>query len=545
MKKLLLSAVLLMGSLFSFTQELITNGNFSSVSISPWAVTSNSAGTDGWFGPGTCGQTVNNSYTWFGDENEQTGIDNLTEGLYQQISIPANSSNVTLSFRLSVNTLEPDATPYDFFRVNLLNSSGGFLETLHNVDNSAGVFGIPGCGGWFELGYTFPSIYFGQTVILSFEATTDGLYPTIFRLDDVSVFATIPTPCTYSLSTNNYNCNDASANTYNNVVLVNTQNGCPWNASVQSGGSWLTTNSSGNGSGGINIIVSENTGTSPRSGVIIVGDQSFTVTQPGAECTYALNITDFNCPNPLAGTLNAIALVNTQNNCSWTATVTSGNSWMVCSSSGNGSGAIDITVQENTNPSPRSGIVSVGDQSFTVTQPGADCTYSLNINNYVCPNALPATLNSIALVNTQSNCTWSAVVTSGNAWMACSSSGSGSGAIGIIVQENTTTSPRTGTIAIQGQTLTITQPAGSGNGIGTLSSTSMKIFPNPSNGIVQISEVQNANDLIFYDLTGRIIQPVFTSNNNTLVIDFTSESSGIILMKDVKRNSFQKIQIIK
>ena len=457
MKKILFSAILLMSNLVGFSQELITNGNFSGVSISPWAVTSNSTGAYGWFGPGTCGQTVNNSYTWFGDQTEQTGVDNLIEGLYQQISIPANSSTVTLSFRVSISTLESNATPYDFLKVNLLNSSGAFLQTLWSLDNSYGNYGIPGCGTWFVLSSSIPSSYFGQTVRLAFEATTDVTLPTIFRVDDVSVIASTQAPsCTYSLSANSYTCSNASANTYNNVVLVNTQNGCTWNATVLSGGSWLTTSSAGNGSGGINIIVSE-----------------------------------------------------------------------------------------NTNPSPRSGIVSVGDQSFTVTQPGADCTYSLNINNYVCPNALPATLNSIALVNTQSNCTWSAVVTSGNAWMACSSSGSGSGAIGIIVQENTTSTPRTGTIAIQGQTLTITQPAGSGNGIETLSSTSMNIFPNPSNGIVQISQVENVNDLIFYDLTGRILQPVFTSNNNTLIIDFTNESSGIILVKDVKRNLFQKIQIIK
>jgi hypothetical protein len=457
MKKILLITVLAMSNFIFKAQELITNGNFSSAGFSPWSVTANSANLNAWFGPGYCGQTTNNGYYWVGDQSEQTGIDNAIEGMYQQISIPANSSTVTLSFRVSISTLESNATPYDFLKINLLNSSGAFLQTLWSLDNSYGNYGIPGCGTWFVLSSSIPSTYFGQTVRLAFEATTDVTLPTIFRVDDVSVIASTQAPsCTYSLSSNNYTCTNASANTYNNVVLVNTQNGCTWNATVLSGGSWLTTSSAGNGSGGINIIVSE-----------------------------------------------------------------------------------------NTNPSPRSGIVSVGDQSFTVTQPGADCTYSLNINNYVCPNSMAATLNSIALVNTQSNCTWSAVVTSGNAWMTCSSSGSGSGTINIIVLENTTSTPRTGTIAIQGQTLTITQPAGSGNSVEQTNIEALSIYPNPSSNIVHLANSSGVKNLMFFDATGRQIHPKIDQSNNIIIADFSEYPAGMVIIKDIISNNIKKVNIVK
>jgi len=457
MKKNVLLFALTFFSLVIKSQELITNGDFSSAAFSPWAPTSVSAGVNGWFGLGTCGQTSSNRYLWFGDEFESTGVDNLSEGAYQQFSIPANSSTVTLSFKLSINTLESGATPYDYLKVNLLNSSGGFLQTLWNIDNSYGSYGIPGCGSWFALTASIPSSYFGQTVRLAFEATTDELYSTIFRLDDVSVFAsTQSTGCTYALSANTYTCSNASANTFNNVVLMTTQNSCSWSATVLSGSNWLTTSSSGNGSGGINIIVSE-----------------------------------------------------------------------------------------NTNPSPRTGIISAGGQSFTVTQPGANCTYSLSTNNYVVPNAMAATLSSIALVNTQSNCSWTAVVTSGDVWMACSASGSGSGAVDIIVQENTLTTPRTGTIAIQGQTLTITQPAGSGLSVGNLNGEKITLFPNPTSELIYLTGLQNSSNLEFYNMIGHLLPVKVEQASGRFVANVSHLPSGLFFIKDSESGLVFRFNVTK
>ncbi len=456
MKKILLFLSFL-GPSIGYSQELITNGDFTSASISPWSVTNISDGINAWYGVGACGQTISNRYTWFGDQTESVGVDNLNEGIYQQFSIPANSSSVTLNFKVNISTLESGATPYDFLKVNLLNASGGFLQTLWNIDNSYGSYGIPGCGSWFTLTSTIPSSFYGQTVRLAFEATTDDLYSTIFRIDDVSVFAsTQSTGCTYALSSSAYTCSNASANTFNNVVLVTTQNNCAWSATVLSGSNWLTTSSSGNGSGGINIIVSE-----------------------------------------------------------------------------------------NTNPSPRTGIISAGGQSFTVTQPGANCTYSLTTNNYVCPNALSATLSSIALVNTQSNCSWTAVVTSGDSWMACSASGSGSGAVDIIVQENTLTTPRTGTIAIQGQTLTITQPASSGLSTGNLNGESIRIFPNPASEVIQIIGLNNADNVKIYDINGKQINLNFENSHSNLIADVSKLQPGLFLIVDGKTGMVFRLNIVR
>jgi hypothetical protein len=271
-------------------------------------------------------------------------------------------------------------------------------------------------------------------------------------------------PCTYTLSQNSYTCPNSNASTYSNIVNVTTPTGCSWTATVTNGSSWLSTTSSGNGNGSISITVQANTTTSSRTGTIDVNGQTLTITQPGVSCTYTLSQNSYTCPNSNASTYSNIVNVTAPTGCAWTATVTNGSSWLSTTSSGNGNGSISITVQANTAASGRTGTIDVSGQTLTVTQPGTQggsCTYTLSQYTYTCSDASANTYNSIGLVNTQSGCSWQAIVTSGASWLASSSSGTGSGAVSIVVLQNTQTSARTGTIDINGQTLTITQPGAS------------------------------------------------------------------------------------
>lgn len=430
-------------SLSSYAQELIVNGNFSN-NWGSWPATSNSNLTAQYAGGTYCPQSFGNPYVYFGDMNEVSGVDDMIEGMYQQVSLPANASSINLSFKMSINTLEDNATPYDFFKVNLLTSGGAFITTLWNIDNSYGYYQIPGCSPWFTITSSIPSTYFGQTLRLSFEATTDGVLPTIFRIDDISLFANTGGGgggCSYSLSQSNYVCPNSGANNYSNVSLVNAGSGCSWSAVVLSGTNWLATGSSGTGTGSVSIIVSANTSASPRTGIISVEGQTLTITQPGASCTFALSTTNFVCANGEADSYPSIALVNTQANCSWAATVTSGNSWLACSSAASGSGAIDI-----------------------------------------------------------------------------------------IVQSNPTTSQRVGTISIEGQVITITQPAGSGVGVTSLENPSISIFPNPVSEICQITNLNISNELTIHDINGKVIFRD-AKPQNSILIDVSSWSKGIYLCR--------------
>ena len=372
MKRMTLTVILLIaGILIAKPQtDLLTNGDFETTpNWSNWSSASPSANFYCGIGPYSAQSGVR--YIWAGDQTQSTGVNNLVSDAYQTITIPSNTTQCKVSFYASINTKETESNPYDYFVIKLRSTSGALLNELGYLSNVQGAYGIPGFQAWKGYYVDIPSSYFGQTVRVSLEFETDYGDPTIFRVDNVKVLATIPGQCTYSLSPSTYNCADASANTYNNVALVNTQTGCNWTATVTSGNTWLTTNSIGSGSGAVSIIVLQNTSASPRTGTIDVAGQSLTIIQPGVSCTYTISPSSYTCSDALANNYNNIAIVNTQTACPWTAVVTSGSSWMVCTSSGSGAGAVSIIVVKNSQTTPRTGTITIGGQTLTVTQPGS------------------------------------------------------------------------------------------------------------------------------------------------------------------------------
>lgn len=92
-------------------------------------------------------------------------------------------------------------------------------------------------------------------------------------------FAKQNTICTYSISSQNKSFKAVGGT---GIVRVTTQTGCSWAAA--SNVSWITITSdqSGDGKGTLNYIVAMNTGTSPRTGRIVIGDLTLTITQSPA-----------------------------------------------------------------------------------------------------------------------------------------------------------------------------------------------------------------------------------------------------------------------
>jgi hypothetical protein len=104
-----------------------------------------------------------------------------TDTASQTVSIPANCKTATLSFWLHVDTAETSTTTnYDTLTVQLLNSSGSVLTTLHtygNLDHNT---------GYAQHNFDV-SAYIGQTVTLKFTGTEDSSYQTSFVLDDTAL----------------------------------------------------------------------------------------------------------------------------------------------------------------------------------------------------------------------------------------------------------------------------------------------------------------------------------------------------------------------
>jgi PKD repeat protein len=104
-----------------------------------------------------------------------------TDTLSQAVTLPAGCSTYSLSFWLHIDTAETSTTSkYDTLKVQLLNSSGTVLSTLHTYSNLD-----------HNTGYTKHSFslsgYAGQTVTLKFTGSEDYELQTSFVLDDTAI----------------------------------------------------------------------------------------------------------------------------------------------------------------------------------------------------------------------------------------------------------------------------------------------------------------------------------------------------------------------
>ncbi|MEU5432475.1 PKD domain-containing protein [Streptomyces sp. NPDC020719] len=104
-----------------------------------------------------------------------------TDTLSQTLTLPTGCSAEQLSFWLHVDTAETSTTnAYDTLKVQVLNSSGTVLSTLHTYSNLDHVTGY--AQHTFDL-----SAYAGQTVTLKFTGHEDYTKQTSFVLDDTAV----------------------------------------------------------------------------------------------------------------------------------------------------------------------------------------------------------------------------------------------------------------------------------------------------------------------------------------------------------------------
>ncbi|MEE9200394.1 MAG: BACON domain-containing protein [Candidatus Brocadiales bacterium] len=169
-------------------------------------------------------------------------------------------------------------------------------------------------------------------------------------------------------------------------------------------------------------------------------------------CTYSISPTSASATvSSGTGSVTVTATVS----CSWTAV--SNKSWITVTSgsSGTGSGTVGYSVAANSLNSVRSGTITIAGDTFTVSQAGVSCTYSISPTS-VSPAASGGT-GSVTVTAAASDCSWTAV--SNKSWITVTSgsSSTGDGTAGYSVAANTGSISRTGTITIAGDTFTVTQ----------------------------------------------------------------------------------------
>ncbi len=217
----------------------------------------------------------------------------------------------------------------------------------------------------------------------------------------------------------------------------------------------MTSGANGNGGGTVGFSATANPNGTQRSGSLTIAGQTLSVTQAAAPCTYSINPASQSVA--VAGGTGSTA-VTAPTGCAWTG-VSNDTSWLTVTSgaSGSGGGSVAFSATANGSPSQRSGSLTIGGQTLTVTQAGAACTYSINPTSQ---SVAVAGGTGSATVTTLAGCTWTSVSNS-TSWLTVTSgaSGNGTGTVAFAAEANPNGTARSGSLTIAGQTFSVTQAA--------------------------------------------------------------------------------------
>jgi GH18 family chitinase len=162
--------------------ELIRNGGFEGVvSETDWVRSGNFQADSRFSSPRT-----GSGYAYFANLDGSAG-NSITGTLYQQFSIPSNTTSLTLNFWTRISTSETTSTlQNDTMSIAIQSQAGTTLQTLTTLSNlNAG-------SSYVQRTYALNRALIGQTVRLAFTAANNATLATTFRVDDVSLNAVSP-----------------------------------------------------------------------------------------------------------------------------------------------------------------------------------------------------------------------------------------------------------------------------------------------------------------------------------------------------------------
>lgn len=159
--------------------ELLQNGNFSSLS-SGWTLTG-----DFWIGASSSGYHRSAPYLAAGGVDSGGYPKNNAYGSMTSawFDVPSDASNVELTFWHNVTTQETANNVYDVVSVWVEDNQRYIPELLYTRNNTHGT----SAGNYSRFTVNLND-FIGETIRITFEAQSDSTNPTVFRIDDVSVY---------------------------------------------------------------------------------------------------------------------------------------------------------------------------------------------------------------------------------------------------------------------------------------------------------------------------------------------------------------------
>jgi len=232
------------------------------------------------------------------------------------------------------------------------------------------------------------------------------------------------------------------------TIAVSTGGSCAWTSA--SNAAWITIASGGTatGPGSVKLNIAANSGAA-RTGTATIAAQTFTVTQAAAPCGYSLSPWTVDL---LAAGGEGRTNVSAGAGCAWTAT--SNAAWITVTGGSSGTGNGVVVFHATANPgAARSGTVTIGGQTLTVTQQAAPCAFSISPGAQTFSAAGgPGSVG----VTAGANCGWTAAANVNWITITGGAAGTGNGSVAFAITPNSGPQ-RMGTLTIAGQTFTVTQ----------------------------------------------------------------------------------------
>jgi len=200
------------------------------------------------------------------------------------------------------------------------------------------------------------------------------------------------------------------------------------------------------------LIVSTGTAiVSVSSGGTTTSSLPFVVNPPLQPCSFS-----FSPPNSSFGSGGGsgnVAVTATRNDCSWTAS--SNANWITLPNPNmTGSATLAYNVSANSAATSRIGTITIGAQTFNVTQGGVTCTFSLPASSE--DFGSDGGTGSVA-VQAPPGCGWSAASNSPSISFAAPAGGSGNGSVTYTVAPNSSGSATTAVLTVANLPFTVTQ----------------------------------------------------------------------------------------
>jgi hypothetical protein len=169
-------------------------------------------------------------------------------------------------------------------------------------------------------------------------------------------------PCTYAITPRSQDVEAAGAVSF---VGVAAGAGCGWTAVSHATWIHVSSGDSGSGNGRVLYSVDVNTSPSPRTGMMTIAGQTFTVNQAATACSMSISPVRATLPPP-GGT--GSVMVTTGPGCSWTAV--SRSPWITITGgfAGTGNGIVTYTVAPFPGEGNRNGRLTIAGLTFMVKQ---------------------------------------------------------------------------------------------------------------------------------------------------------------------------------